>query len=248
MFAETAELNNDRKEFYKQFVKCMKHGIREDYVDDVETAEFLRFNTSKPGDAQISFDEHADRMKEGQNDIFCITGESIAAVSSRSFQEHSRKKGYEALHVADPVDEYAVQQLEEFDGTELKQSMKEGLDLGEQDDKKTLGELNIESKPLRKLMKEALGDKVEEAVVNDRVVDSSRALTKSEHGLSAVTERIMRAQAARDDSRHTMSEYGWSANMKHIVQQPRGSQQQRQSTRQRERKKGEKRRRKKRKS
>ena len=82
MLAETAELNDDRKKFDERFVKCMKFGIRENSVDDVETAELLRFNTFKPGDEQIDFEGFVDRMKEGQNDIYCITGESIAAVSS----------------------------------------------------------------------------------------------------------------------------------------------------------------------
>ena len=151
------------------------------------------------GVEQISFEEYVDRMKEGQNDIYHITGESIAVVSSRSFREHLRKKGHEVLRLADPVDEYVVQQLKEFDGTKLKPTMKEGLDLGDQDEKKTLKELKIESEPWKKLMKEALGDKVEEAIVNDRIVDSLRVLTMSGHGLSANMERIMKAQASRDD-------------------------------------------------
>ena len=159
---EIAELNDDNKKFYEQFVKCMKLGIRENSVDDFEIAELLMFNTSKSGDEQISFKEYVDRMKEGQHDNYHITGESIAVVSYPSFLEYWRKKRYEVLYVADPVDEYAVQQLKEFDGTKLKQTTKEGLYLGDQDKKKTLEELKIESEPLRKLMKEALGDKVEE--------------------------------------------------------------------------------------
>ena len=159
---EIAELNGDHKKFYEQFVKCMKLGIRGNSVDDFEIAKLLRFNTSKSGDEQISFKEYVDCMKEGQYGNYHITGESIAVMSSWSFREYWRKKSYEVLYVADPVDEYAVQQLEEFDGTKLKQTTKEGLDLGDQDEKKTIEELNIESEPLRKLMKEALGDKVEE--------------------------------------------------------------------------------------
>ena len=108
---ETAEWNDDHKTFYEQFVKCMKPGIRENSVDDFEIAELLRFNTSKSGDEQISFKEYVDRMKEGQNDNYRITGESIALVSSSSFREYWRRKGYEVLHVADPVDENAVKSL-----------------------------------------------------------------------------------------------------------------------------------------
>ena len=130
------------------------------------------------------------RTKEGQHDIYYITGESIAVVSFSSFREYLRKKVYEVLYVTDPVDEYAVQQLKEFDGTQLKPTTKEGLDFGDQDEKKTLEELNIEPEPLRKLMKETLGDKVEEAIVNDRIVDSLRVLAMSEHCLSAGMQRI----------------------------------------------------------
>ena len=146
---EIAELNDDHKKFYEQFVKCMKLGIRENSVDDFEIAELLRINTSKSGDEQISLEEYVDRMKEGQNDIHYITGESIAV---------GRRKGYEVLYVADPVAENAVHQLKEVDGTMPKPTTKEGLDFGDQDEKETLEELNIESEPLRKLMKEALGN------------------------------------------------------------------------------------------
>ena len=107
----------------------MKLWIRENSVDDVET---LRFNTFKSGDEQFSFEEYVDRMKQGQNDIYCITDESIAMVSSSSFLENLRKNGYEVPYMADPVDAYAVRQLKEFDGTKLKPTMKERLNLGEE--------------------------------------------------------------------------------------------------------------------
>ena len=110
MFTEIAKLNDDHKKLV----------IHENSVDDFEIAKLLRLNTSKSGDEQISLEEYVDHMKEGQNNIHCITGDSFATVSSRSFREHSRKKGHEVLLVADPVDEYAVQQPTEFDGTKPK--------------------------------------------------------------------------------------------------------------------------------
>ena len=110
MLAEIAALNDDYKKFYEQFVKFMELGIHENSVDGVEIAELLRFNTSKPGDEQISFEECVDRMKEGQNDICYIADESVAVVSSSLFWENLRKKCYEGLYMADPVDEYAVHQ------------------------------------------------------------------------------------------------------------------------------------------
>ena len=178
MLAEIAEKkDDDYKKFYEQFGKRLSLGIHK--------AELLRFNTSKSGEEQISFEEYVDRMREGQNDTYCITDESTTVVSSSTFRENFRKKGYEVLYMADSVDEFAVQQPKEFDGTKLKQTTMEGLDLGDQDERKTFGELNIESELLRILMKKVLGDTAEEAVVNDRVVGSLRVLTMSEHGWSA---------------------------------------------------------------
>ena len=103
--------------------------------------------------------------------------------------------------MVDPVDEYAVQQLKEFDGKKLKSTTKEGLDIGDEDEKKSL---KAEFEPLTKLMKEVLGDKVEKVIVSDRIVDSPCVLTTSEYGWSANMERIMKAQALRDSS---MSSY-----------------------------------------
>merc|ERR1711865_925305 len=116
----------------------------------------MRYHTSKSGDEQISFKEYVDRMKEGQNDIYYITGESVAAVSSSPFLETLRKKGLEVMYMVDPVDEYAVQQLKEFDGKKLKSTTKEGLDLEDEDEKKKLEDLKAEFEPLTKLMKEVL--------------------------------------------------------------------------------------------
>ena len=102
----------------------MKLGVHEDSTNRTKVAELLRYHTSKSGDEQISLKEYVDRMKEGQNDIFYITGESIAAVSSSPFLETLRKKGIEVLYMIDPIDEYSVQQLKEFDGKKLKSTTK----------------------------------------------------------------------------------------------------------------------------
>merc|ERR1712025_331076 len=200
MFAEIAEKKDDYKKFYEQFGKCLKLGIHEDSTNRAKIAELLRYQTSKSGDESISLKEYVDRMKEGQNDIYYITGESVAQVSSSPFLENLRKKGLEVLYMIDPVDEYAVQQLKEFEGKKLKSTTKEGLDIDDEDDKKKLEELKAEFEPLTKLMKEVLGDKVEKVMVSSRIVDSPCVLTTSEYGWSANMERIMKAQALRDNS------------------------------------------------
>merc|ERR1711937_631075 len=204
MFTEISEKKDDYKKFYEQFSKNLKLGIHEDSTNRTKIAELMRFQTSKSGDEMISLKEYVDRMKEGQNDIYYITGESIAQVSSSPFLENLRKKGLEVLYMVDPVDEYSVQQLKEFDGKKLKSVTKEGLDIADEDEKKQLEELKAEFEPLTKLMKEVLGDKVEKVVISDRMADSPCVLTTSEYGWSANMERIMKAQALRDSS---MSSY-----------------------------------------
>merc|ERR1719407_53134 len=109
MFTEIAEKKDDYKKFYEQFCKNLKLGVHEDSTNRAKVADLMRYHTSKSGDEQISLKEYVDRMKEGQNDIYYITGESIAAVSSSPFLETLRKKGYEVLYMVDPIDEYCVQ-------------------------------------------------------------------------------------------------------------------------------------------
>ncbi|CAJ1450960.1 unnamed protein product [Effrenium voratum] len=219
MFAEIAEKKDDYKKFYEQFGKCLKLGVHEDSTNRTKVAELLRFHTSKSGDEQISLKEYVDRMKEGQNDIYYITGESIQAVSSSPFLETLRKKGIEVIYMTDPVDEYCVQQLKEFDGKKLKSTTKEGLDIDDEDEKKKLEELKAEFEPLTKLMKEVLGDKVEKVMVSSRMADSPCVLTTSEYGWSANMERIMKAQALRDNSMtsYMVSKKTMEVNPKHSI-------------------------------
>ena len=180
----------------------LKIGIHEDSTNRTKIAEMLRVSTSKSCAEQISLKEYVDRMKEGQNDIYYLSGENIAIVSSSPFLEnYLRKKGLEVLHMVDPVDEYALQQqLMEFDGKKLKSTTKEGLDIVDEDEKKRLEELKAEVEPLTKLMKEVFADKVEKVIVNDRIVESPCVLITLEYGWSANMECIMKAQALRDNS------------------------------------------------
>jgi molecular chaperone HtpG len=204
LFQEISENAEDYKKFYEQFSKNLKLGIHEDSTNRSKLADFLRFYTSKSGDEQISFKEYVARMKEGQKDIFFITGESKAAVTASPFIEGLKKKGYEVIYMIDPIDEYVIQQLKEYDGKKLKNCTKEGLELEEtEEEKKKLEEQKAAYEGLCKLIKEVLGDKVEKVVVGTRISDSPCVLVTGEYGWSANMERIMKAQALRDSSMST---------------------------------------------
>lgn len=201
MFAEIADNQEDYKKFYEQFSKNMKLGIHEDSANRTKLAELLRFHTSKSGEDMISFKDYIGRMKEGQKDIFYITGESRASVANSPFLEALKKRGYEVLYLVDPIDEYMVQQLKEYEGKKLKSCTKEGLDLDEtEDEKKKKEEEKAKFEPLCKLMKDVLGEKVEKVVVGTRIDESPCVLVTGEYGWTANMERIMKAQALRDSS------------------------------------------------
>merc|ERR1740138_1801007 len=129
-----------------------------------------------------------------------MTGESVGAVANSPFIETLRRKGIEVLYMIDPIDEYCVQQMKEFDGKTLKSVTKEGLDLDDEDEKKKLEEQKASYENLCKLIKEVLGDKVEKVIVSNRIAESPCVLVTSEYGWSANMERIMKAQALRDSS------------------------------------------------
>merc|ERR1719164_451793 len=185
MISEVAENSEDWKKFYEQFSKNLKLGIHEDQTNREKLSNFLRYNTSKSGEDMISLKEYVARMKEGQKDIYFITGESLAAVTASPFIEGLKKKGLEVLYLIDPIDEYVIQQLKDFE-------------------EKKLEEQKAAFEGLCTLVKEVLGDKVEKVLVGSRMQESPCVLVTSEWGWSANMERIMKAQALRDSS---MSSY-----------------------------------------
>jgi len=220
MFAEIAENQEDYKKFYEQFSKNLKLGIHEDTTNRKKLADLLRFHTSKSGEDVISFKDYIQRMKEGQKDIFYITGESRAQVATSPFVETLKAKGYEILYLCDPIDEYMVQQMKDYDDKKLKSVTKEGLDLDDgEDEKKRKEEEKAKFEPLCKLMKDILGDKVEKVQLGYRVETSPCVLVTSEYGWSANMERIMKAQALRDSStsNYMVSKKTLELNAKHQI-------------------------------
>ena len=201
LFNEIAENKDDWKKFYEAFGKNLKFGIHEDSANREKLAELLRYHSSKSGEEMVSLREYIDNMKEGQKDIYYITGESRKAVESSPFLEQLKKRGLEVLFMVEPIDEYCIQQLKEFDGHKLVSVTKEGLELPEDEDEKTKREeTKKQFEKLCEVVKTVLGDKVEKVLVGQRIVDSPCVLVTGEFGWSANMERIMKAQALRDNS------------------------------------------------
>merc|ERR1712063_189936 len=202
--------------FYEQFSKNLKLGIHEDSTNRKKLAGYLRYYTSASGDDLCSLGDYVSRMKESQKDIYYITGESKEVVAASAFVERLKKRGFEVVYMTEPIDEYVVQQLKEFDGKNLVSVTKEGLELPQDEEEKKKQEADKEKfEGLCKVMKDILDKKVEKVVVSNRLVSSPCCIVTSQYGWTANMERIMKAQALRDTS--TM---GYMAAKKHLEINP----------------------------
>merc|ERR1719497_128873 len=201
LFEELAEDKDKYKTFYEQFSKNMKLGVHEDNANRKKLAKLLRFKSSKSGSEMTSLEDYVTNMKENQPGIYYVTGESLSAVENSPFIEQLKKRGYEVLFMTDPIDEYCVQQLKEFDDKKLICATKEGMSLEDTDEEKKLfEEAKAATEGLCKQIKDILDTKVEKVVVSNRLSDSPCCLVTGEYGWSANMERIMKSQALRDNS------------------------------------------------
>jgi len=199
-FFEIMENKDDFNKFYEQFSRNIKYGCHEDQANRDKIAELLRYHTTKSGTELTSFKEYISRMKEGQDKIYYITGESKKQLEESPFVEGLKKKGLEVIYMTEAIDEYMMQQFKEFEGKKFVSITKAGLDLETtEDEKKEKERLASENKALCEVVKETLGEKVEKVEISSRVVNSPCCIVTGEHGWSAYMEKIMKSQALRNN-------------------------------------------------
>ncbi|XP_033824536.1 endoplasmin [Periophthalmus magnuspinnatus] len=196
MIKKIAEEQYNEK-FWKEFGTNIKLGVIEDHSNRTRLAKLLRFQTSHSDTVQSSLEQYVERMKEKQDKIYFMAGTSRKEAESSPFVERLLKKGYEVIYLTEPVDEYCIQALPEFDGKRFQNVAKEGVKFDESEKTKEKREaLEKEFEPLTTWLKDkALKDKIEKAVLSQRLTDSPCALVASQYGWSGNMERIMKAQA-----------------------------------------------------
>ena len=219
-----AELKNnseseDYTKFYEQFSKNIKLGIHEDSSNREKLSELLMFHSTKSGQKMVSLSDYVANMSSSQTQIYYITGESLKSVVNSPFIEKCKMRNLEVLFMIDPIDEYCVQQLKEYQGKSLVCVTKEGLTFDFDEDEKQKWETCVNDfKPLTEKIKEILGLNVEKVVLSQRVVNSPCVLVTGDYGWTANMERIMKAQALRDtNNSYMMSKKIMEINPNHSI-------------------------------
>ena len=202
MFEELAEDEEKYKTFYEAFGKNLKLGVHEDSTHRGKLAKLLRYNTSKTETGTLSsLDEYVGRMQENQKGIYYVTGESLEKLQASPFIERLKAKNLEVVFMNEPIDEYVVQQLKDYEGHSLICATKEGLTFDDDEEEKEAFEASKKAcEKLCSVVKEVLADKVSKVVVSNRITDSPCVLVTGEYGWSANMERIMKAQALQDSA------------------------------------------------
>ncbi|KJV27385.1 heat shock protein 90 [Aquitalea magnusonii] len=184
--------------FWKEFGQVLKEGVGEDHANKERIAKLLRFasSTVESDEPTVSLSDYIGRMKEGQDKIYYITADTLAAARNSPHLEVFKKKGVEVLLLTDRVDEWVVGSLFEFDGKSLQSVAKGELDLGgleDEADKEAQKQAEEAAKPVVEKVQTALGDKVKEVRATVRLTDSPACLVAGEHDMSAHLERMLKA-------------------------------------------------------
>jgi len=182
-------------QFYAEFGAVLKEGLGEDFANKDKIAKLLRFASTSTDTVSVSFADYKARMKEGQESIYYITADTLAAAKNSPQLEVFRKKGIEVLLMTDRVDEWALNFVQEFDGTPLQSVAKGAVDLGKLQDeaeKKAAEDAAEAFKPVLAKLKEALKDKADDVRVTTRLVDSPACLVVKDHGMSMQLARMLK--------------------------------------------------------
>lgn len=182
-------------QFYAEFGAVLKEGLGEDFGNKERIAKLLRFATTTHEGLNTSFADYKARMKEGQDAIYYITADTLAAAKNSPQLEVFKKKGIEVLLMTDRVDEWALNYLHDFDGTPLQSVAKGAVDLGKlqnEEEKKAAEEAAEAFKPVLAKLKEALKDKAEDVRATSRLVDSPACLVVSDDGMSLQLARLLK--------------------------------------------------------
>jgi molecular chaperone HtpG len=193
--AEAAANAGKYTKFYNEFGAVLKEGLGEDYANKDRLAKLLRFASSTTDSVSVSFADYKARMKDGQEAIYYITADNAAAAKNSPQLEVFKKKGIEVLLMTDRVDEWALNYLQDFDGTPLQSVAKGAVDLGKLQDeteKKAAEEAAETFKPMLAKLKEALKDKAEDVRVTTRLVDSPACLVVQDDGMSTQLARMLK--------------------------------------------------------
>jgi len=198
--------------FYTTYHKNIKLGAHVDTKNRPKLLELVRYYTTKSATTLTSLKDYVSRMKEEQKKIYYITGESLKAVQSSPFLEKLAKKDIEVIYMTDPIDEYMIQSVRDYDGKDLVCCSKDGIEIDE--DQK---EHEKEWEPICKKIKTLLGDKVQKVKLSNRLSTSPCVLVTDQYGWSANMERIMKAQALHSNSQGGGAQKILEINHEHAI-------------------------------
>lgn len=199
MFNEIAENEEDYKVFYDNFSKNLKLGIHSSENEREKLSKLLRYETSKSVGKRISFTNYVENMKEGQQEIYVIVGESKQSIENSPLLEQLKKRDYEVIYMNDAIDEYMLNVLREFDGKKIVNVSRTGLNLLNEEEKQEEEKLKETYKDLCQSIQEILKESVEKVEITSRLDESPCTLVSNEYGHTANMSRIMKAQALHNN-------------------------------------------------